>query len=200
MIFIGMKALKIGLSALFLFIGFIFLFMVYMGSFKSINVSETVFEGREIIFTTHKGSYKELKTTWVSFEKDFKSLGLEKCQGLGVYLDNAETPPSELRSILACDLKTVSETVKASLKTKFSSIVLPEKKAFKSEFPYRNELSFFLGAMKVFPKLEKELKAKSLQPLLAIESYQLEGKDKKIDFFFPMELEKAEVSALFEAF
>ena len=172
----------------------------YMGGFNEVEITQTQFKSREIIFDIHIGPYTGLKESWEKFERKFKKLGLAHCYSFGVYLDSPDTPEEKLRSVMACELKNMALSIKNNLRKEFSYAVLPAAQGYGAIFPYRNELSFMFAPIKVYPKFEEKIKSGELKPTLAIEEYGVDQGRAAIQFFMPHNIDKSKYKALFEAF
>lgn len=172
----------------------------YLGGFGSVEVSEADFSSKEVIFVTHKGPYENLSQSWSDFQKKWEKAGLKDCDSLAVYLDAPDTAPEKLRSILACNVSHLEQSQKESLKTAFSSFVLPGSKALTSSFPFKNEFSYFLGPMKVYPEMQRVLTDKKIKPTVAIETYGDAKNNSKIGYVMPIEGSIQDYQKLYDAF
>jgi hypothetical protein len=173
-------------------------FYAYLGGFKPIDVRHTTFGPLEIIYTLHKGSYKTLKTAWDTFESRFRAAGLEECDSLALYPDPPGTPEEDLRSVLACRLDSLPQSVKMQLKAKFPSFIIPKDEAITAEFPFKNQFSYFMGPTKVYPKFHETMRAEHFTAPLAIEVYGLEKARSQIQFFIPVKMKRAVFESLFK--
>ena len=178
----------------------IFSAYAYMGGFYKVKVEQTQSPQMDIIFTTHLGPYENLSQSWDAFYADLITADLTDCSGLGVYLDSPDTPPEEIRSIIGCDISSLDEGVKLSLQSKFSSFTLPSGTMVTGTFPFKNEMSYFLAPMKVYPAFQRELNVEELTLPVAIELYGKQGESDQIIFMAPLNLGTEDYQPLFDAF
>ena len=195
-----MKAIKIFGYIILLFILFIIGFLFYMGGFSKIEISRGDFGPTEIIFSTHRGAYRNIGNSWNKFQKDLETANLKECDALAIYLDPPGTPEDQLRSILACKIDALPEESKLSLKTKFKSFTIIKSEAVLSKFPFKNYFSYMLGPMKVYPKFTQYLETEKIQPVVAYELYGVMDKTKEIEFVMPLGTTKEIYQSLYDAF
>lgn len=176
-------------------------FYGYMGGFKQVTVSRESFEQTEIYYSTHKGPYENIGTSWENFQKDWESIGITDCDSLAVYLDAPDTEPSKLRSVLGCRLEGLSPEQKKQVAVKFKTFSFPKMNGLSASFPFKNFLSYFLAPTKVYPKFQEILIAESAETSVAIEIYGSSSKSiDTIGFFMPVGVSQAVFKPLEEAF
>ncbi|MCB1139022.1 MAG: GyrI-like domain-containing protein [Leptospiraceae bacterium] len=158
----------------------------YMGGFRAVEVEEGSFGPHIMIFATHRGPYENLQSSWDDFQKSYEEAGLKKCHSLSVYLDAPDTPPEELRTIIGCAIDDLSDAERANLARRFPVFHIPAMDAMVSEFPFRNGLSFMLGAMKVYPEFQRVMQERNFQPAVAFEVYGDADNIQKIEFVMPI--------------
>jgi hypothetical protein len=166
--------MKIVRMLLFVVLGFLLFgvgFYHYMGGFSQVNVSRESFGPTQIYFVTHKGPYKNLNVSWEKFQKDWESIGITECDSLAIYLDDPETEPEKLRSILGCRMDTLNPDQKKQVSDKFSVFTIPKMDCLTSEFPFKNIFSYFLAPNKVYPKFSEIIMNEKLETSVAIEIY-----------------------------
>ncbi len=195
-----MKVLKVIGSV----VGFIILLLVgfyaYLGGFHKVGTTRGSYGPAEIIFSTHIGPYKDLNASWMKFQTAWQQTGLKECDGLAVYLDPPGTPEAKLRSIIGCRIDKITEAERDRLKEVFQYFQLPRTDAILSSFPFVNEMSYFLGPMKVYPKLQKLMEKESLIPPVGIETYGSGEKPESIGFVMPINIDRTAYEPLFQAF
>ncbi|HBS05220.1 MAG TPA: hypothetical protein DEA96_09660 [Leptospiraceae bacterium] len=172
----------------------------YMGGFSSVQVSEVTFGPHTIIYATHRGPYEEIGSSWEKFQSRWEKAGLKECKSLAIYLDPPDTPPEKLRSILGCNVEHLDASEQEKLAQEFPVFEIPAMQSMRSEFPYRNMLSFMLGPIKVYPEFQKVMEEKKLQPPVAFEIYGDPDHIEHIEFIMPMEEPRTTFAPLEDAF
>lgn len=191
-----MKTLKIAGAVIGVLILAILGFLFYLGAFATVPLEKTVFQSVEVIAFQHRGAYQNIGKSWEAFEKAWLANGLNECDGLAVYLDPPDTPEEKLRSVLGCNISSLPERQKASLRGKFQHFVLPQMEAMTSRFPFKNVLSFMIGPMKVYPKLSRAVEEQGGKPSIAIELYSSVKKIQEIRFVMPLAADRAVIAGL----
>lgn len=195
-----MNALKsIGLLVVFVFAAVAAIYG-YMGGFVAVKIEQGAFGPSEIIYSTHVGPYQEIGESWARFDEEWQEAGLNSCDSLAIYLDPPDTPPEELRSILACQIDALTEDDKAALKEEFPSFVMPQSDALLSAFPFRNFASYMLAPRKVYPEMQKRMTAKNIVPPVGVELYGDMDNVREIRFAIPYGVDKTAYQPLFDAF
>lgn len=172
----------------------------YMGGFQKVEIARGSFGPAEIIFSTHRGPYREIGESWTDFVEDLEDVGFTRCDALAIYLDPPDAAPEDLRSILACRIDALGEAERSMLIDRFGHAVLPRTEAFTASFPYKNYASYFLAPMKVYPAFARHDGGEAGDPLLAIEIYGVEGEFDEIGFALPIGADRADYQALYDAF
>lgn len=195
-----MKFVKFA-GILFLGIGILAIIVYgYLGGFRSIEVSKGEFQSSEIVFSTHKGAYKNLSKSWDTFKAEWEKAGLKECDSLAVYFDPPGTPEDKLRSVLGCRIDALSSQGKTNLKSKLPSFRLPESKALVAKFPFKNVLSFFVGPAKVYPAMKKIMQAEKLHGSVAIETYGPASTNQDMRYYMATETKITDYQKLLNAF
>jgi hypothetical protein len=172
----------------------------YLGGFTSVAVTEQSFGPVEFVYSTHRGAYKNLSKSWDRFKEQWEAAGLEVCDSMAVYLDSPETPEDQLRSIIACRIDSLPTGVAPTVGTNLPSFTLPESMVIAGFFPFKTELSYFLGPMKVYPKFTEYMEENDIKPTIAIETYGVEGKQSKMGYYMPIGASQSQFKPLFDAF
>ncbi|MEM8772698.1 MAG: hypothetical protein AAGD92_13715 [Pseudomonadota bacterium] len=192
----------IGALTLFVVLGLVG-FWAYLGGFSSVVFEEQPYGPVEIAYTTHLGSYAKISESWNRFETEWNDAGIDgkRCDSLAVYLNSPdETEPENLQSILACRLDTALAEDAENFRKAFPVFTIPQVSALRTEFPFKNFLSFMVGPMKVYPAAEKRMKQDALEASIAIELYGPGEKPDRIGIVIPVDHDKSEFDALREAF
>ncbi len=172
----------------------------YMGGFKTISVDEKPIGPIEVVFTTHRGSYSSIGTSWEKFYEKALASGLADCDALAFYLDPPGIPEENLRSVLACRLDNLDPALQEKLRQAFPTFSLPRTNAVHSSFPFVNFFSYMLGPMKVYPEMQKMMTARNLTAFLGIEVYGIQGQSRLVEFYFPLDLDQTVFKPLADAF
>ena len=195
-----MKAVKIGLIVLGAAAAGLIGMYAYLGGFRPVTVSRGEQSSAEIVYSTHRGPYKDLHKSWSKFKAEWEAAGLADCDALAVYLDPPGTPEEKLRSIIACRIDSLPAEQKAGIKAKLPSFTIPRSRAILSSFPYRNPISYFIGPTKVYPEFQKALSNEATPPV-AIETYgSMSRPAEEIGFSMPLESSRADYAKLIDAF
>lgn len=172
----------------------------YMGGFQAVRIGKETFGPAEIAYSTHVGPYRKLGESWGGFLAAWDKIGVGPCDSLGVYLDPPSTPEDKLRTVIACRIDALSEEDKAKVRAALPGFVIPQSEALTASFPFRNDLSFFLAPMKVYPEVQRVMEKEGLSAAVGIELYGETGKIKEISFIIPVGVTQADYQALIDAF
>lgn len=196
-----MKAVKILFTLVAALAIVVLGFYAYLGGLSTVQVTRGEMASMEIVYSLHRGAYKDLHKSWSRFKGEWESAGLKECDALAVYLDPPGTPDEKLRSVIACRVDSLSREEKEKVKGKLPSFVIPRSLALLSSFPYRNPASYFVGPSKVYPAFQRELTADNITPPAAIETYGSMSKPaEQIGFAMPLESKRSDYAKLVEAF
>jgi len=158
-------------------------FLWYMGVFSTPKVTEMQMGPYTLVYEEYTGSYSSVGKVLTRVYQGVKAEGVEPTMGFGMYLNNPNnTDPTKLRSNLGCiigekDLKQVYK-----LRKKFKVALFKKTNCLVAEFPIRNDLSYMVGPLKVYPELNKVLKEKNYKMGNCLEIYDMPAK--KILFVF----------------
>jgi len=196
-----MRLIKILAAIIILLVGIIFGFYVWLGGFSSVTVTRSSFGPTEIVFATHKGAYKNLSASWSAFQKQWEAAGLKECNALAIYLDTPDTPEEKLRSIIACDIGALPVDDKIRLRSALPYFVIPQSATVAANFPYKNPASYFIGPMRVYPAMKKELAKDKIVPPVAIETYgKMSEPAAEMGYAMPVESKRQDYQMLIDAF
>jgi DNA gyrase inhibitor GyrI len=148
-----LPALLIILLALFmLIIGYLY----HMGMFSLYVVAEENIGPYKYVYKTHMGPYKETGQIGMDVYNNLLEDDIQTKLGLGIYYDNPKnTPADQLRSEMGSIIETSDYEKFETVKEKYSVKEIPETKCMVVRFPIKNNLSYMVGPMKVYPIIEK---------------------------------------------
>ena len=172
----------------------------YMGGFHSVQIARGAVEPMEIAYAAHKGSYATIGESWGDFAEAWEEAGLGPCDALAVYLDPPDTPPEDLRSILACRIDGLNEERRAAAAEAFPTFTTPASPALTASFPYKNELSFVFAPLKVYPEMQKRMQADAITASVGIELYGPIEEIEEIRFATPFDVAEPAYDPLRQAF
>lgn len=171
------------IAAVLLFVvGLVIALYVHLGGFKSVTLTQTEEGPFKVISKQHIGAYHKIVPVIEEVEKWAKAHG-ETCHlSFGEYLDNVDTVPEDrLKSNGGC---VVEKAWTSGLPEGFEYRELPRRQYIVAEFSGAPSI----GPLKVYPKAQKEIKAKGLVldgPV--IEMYEIiPPKGVKTRYYFPV--------------
>jgi hypothetical protein len=168
-----MKKFAIGFGA---FLLAVFIFLAWMGAFSEIEVRESTVGPMLLVYKTQQGNYRQTRGTVKQALRYLDGLGLKSTQGFGLFHDDPRVvPETELRSEAGAVLEVGEESNITQLPEAFASRIFPAQKSLTAVFPLKNFLSIYIGLMKAYPKLSKELEARGSKPGSAMEIYNSEA-------------------------
>jgi len=178
--------LKKLLNAVLILLSGFFIALIYSGLFSSVEIMEGDIGPYILVYQNHTGDYAGTgdiqNRIYQSLQKDFN---VSATKGFGQYFDDPKKVPVEkLRSIAGCILEPEYRSLIPAIQKKYTIGEYGKTKSVIAEFPYRNQLSIFLGVMRVYPKLEEYITNKGYPFSPALEIYDL-GR-KKIIYSFPI--------------
>ncbi|HMY11588.1 MAG TPA: hypothetical protein PKG67_03210 [Turneriella sp.] len=196
-----MKILKTLLVIIVILAGAITGIYAWLGGFSTVAVNRGEIGPWEIVYSTHKGPYKNLNKSWTKFQKDWEAAGLKVCNSLAVYLDMPGTPEDQLRSAIACRIDELAPAEKAALRGKLPAFVIPKSRAVMATFPYKNPASYFVGPMKVYPAFHKVMTQQKLLAPVGIETYGATNKPaEQIGYAMPVDSKRSDYQKLIDSF
>jgi hypothetical protein len=176
---------------IFLFIVFLFAviaggFLWYMGMFSPVVIAEREMGPYTYVFVEHTGPYSEVAKPMAELEDQIKLEGFNCIDGIGIYYDNPDkVPQEELRSDVGFIISAEDMDKVKNNKDKFNFENLPEASYLVAEFPIKNNLSYMLGPMRVYPAFDKYIQRKGgVVPEVGVEYYDMTNS--KIIFMMPI--------------
>ena len=201
-----MGLVRIFLLALAVIVAAAIGFAAYIGAFKPVEISRGSFGPVTFVYGTHVGPYSKLSESWTAFLTETSAQGLEACESLAAYLDPPGTPQDEKRAILGCRIDGLPEEARDRAVAALPVFELRETEALLGAFPYKNVASYWVGPMRVYPEMAKEIDQLDAPPVISIEVYGVGdangvvGEFEEIVFAMPLDLDRADIAPLEAAF
>ncbi len=176
-----MKKLMNGI--LVLIVG-LFIALVYSGLFSTIEIQEREIGPFTMVYRHYVGDYTQAAAIQHEILSALKGLyKIPSGKGFGVYYDDPQhVEKHKLRSDVGCIIETKDPQLLEKIRERYLVKEYPSTLSVVSEFPYKNQLSVFLGVVRVYPRLEGYLKSKNYKISPALEIYDLSNR--KIVFSF----------------
>lgn len=161
----------------------------YMGVFKQIKFFDTKTEPWIFVFAKHVGPYQNVGSAVFSWFFPLPNLGKEHYRLAMMCLDNPQqVEPGKLRSMAglwlhpsrSSELDGLLKQISEAGGPKLTVREIKSARAKHAFFPFRNQLSFMLGPMKVYSAAYTALDA---PPCGSVEVYH----EHQIEYIFAME-------------
>jgi len=166
-----MDILLIATVTFFLGIGFL---LVQNGLLRPIRFEEEEVAAMNLAYRLHVGDYSQSSLGMDAVYHQLTEQGISNVTGFGLYYDNPSTTPKEqLRSLVGCIIRedTDFETMEHIKKSH-----IPASTALVATFPYRNNFSIALGAIKVYTSLAKYRTANKIPETPVMEIYDMDNR------------------------
>lgn len=158
-------------------------FLFYAGFFAKAEVAEKQLETMYLVGLNHKGDYSKAGEISNRVFEYLKEKNVESTLGFGIYYDNPrDVKTEELRSFIGCVI-AAEDSAKVSFENMRAELY-PAKKHVIINFPLKNELTYSIGPIKVYPQLNKYIQEKNYKTGAAIEIYDVPNK--KIIYAMPI--------------
>lgn len=174
-----MTAIKIVLGVLLVITVAVVLFLNYVGFFSKIIIEEKEMGPYVLVYEDHKGDYKGTREIQDNiYYSLLNNYGIETFKGFGVYYDDPKkVSKEELKSIAGCILEESHYNSIEKLKENNLKVIKTKKqKSVVVEFPFRNMFSSIIGAMKVYPEINKYAKKNGFDQKEIMEIYDIPAK------------------------
>ncbi len=151
----------------------------YYGGFSKIDIEIKQGGGETLVYRSVKGDYtKTGKVMDDVYEILLSEYEIETYKGFGIYYDNpAEVATEELRADVGCILPEEHADKINMLESEFKVETAPFGDFLVTEFPYRGQLSFMVGVMKVYPAMARYVEKEGFNPSTPVmEIYDIPGK------------------------
>ncbi|MBU1121458.1 MAG: GyrI-like domain-containing protein [Candidatus Omnitrophota bacterium] len=155
-------------------------FLFYQGIFSPVKLREQVVGGYWLVYQGHIGPYEKVGPV---IKKICQSLSDDKVEtkvSFGLYYDNpAKVEKSKLKSEVGAILDEKYYDRIDDLRSKYNIKQIKKRNSLVAEFPIRNNLSYMIGHMKVYPAMEKYCKEKNIDIESITNGFGLEIYDMK---------------------
>lgn len=153
-------------------------FLAYSGMFAKIIIEKEIIGPYQLVYKRHIGSYQEAGKI---IDKVYNSLkenwNIEAPVGFGIYYDNPKrTHVEDLRSDIGVILDKKDYGKIPTLKKKYKVKKYSKTKSVVVEFPFKTELSIFIGIMRVYKKIEAYKKENKIRSGPIMEIYDAQNK------------------------
>ncbi len=173
------------------FIAAIIGLLFYLGVFYPIKLKEQAVGDYWVVYQASVGPYENVGPAMNKICQNLKDDGIETKLSFGVYYDDPKkVDKAKLRSEVGAILDEKYYNRIESLRSKYNIKQLKKRNSLVSEFPLRNDLSYMLGPMKVYPAMdnyckEKDINIENIKDGFGLEIYDMENK--KITYILPIE-------------
>ncbi|MFP4622504.1 MAG: GyrI-like domain-containing protein [Bacteroidales bacterium] len=133
----------------------------YYGGFKKISLQIREEGGETLVYEEVKGDYKN---TAAVMDKIYYSLlndeNIETFKGFGIYYDDPKKVDKEkLRSEAGCILEYADRDNFREFEKQYQLKTFPKKQYLTAEFPWKGKMSVMFSILKVYPALNKYVRA-----------------------------------------
>lgn len=170
-----MKKMILGISVII--IALAFGLYSYYGGFHDIKIRTETTGGETMVYKKVTGDYKQTSSvTNELYNYLLNDLRIETYKGAGIFYDNPkQVKKEELRSEAGCIIEADDIHKLDTTLCKYEIKRLPYRESAVAEFPYKGGISVLIGLIRVYPKLEKYVKAHHLPEHPVIEIYDVPG-------------------------
>lgn len=146
----------------------------YMGFFSKVAITEKQMGPLTFVYASHRGDYSKAGPV---MDKVYKRLlsefNVKGSRGMGIYYSDPKTTKTEdLKSEVGCLLERSDESKAGMIMKKMRVRIMFPKEYYTAEFPRKNNMSIILGIIKVYPEMNRYMKAKGYKMTPAIEIYE----------------------------
>ncbi len=171
--------MKIALIIIVVITAILLAIYAWLGGFKKIRFSFQEAGGEVLVYESHTGDYKNVGK--VIDKMYYALLNEEKVEcfrGFGIYYDNPKKVEKEkLRADVGNILENPTPEILDQLAPRYKIRTLEKQEYLVAEFPYKNQLSIFMGIMKVYPALNRYIRENNLsEDGFVMEIYDVPGK------------------------
>jgi len=153
----------------------LFLLARRFGTFAPIQARTETVPALWIAYNTHSGPYQLIGPVCDGVCRELNEvLGITAKQGFGLYFDNPRrVAKDQLRSLGGCVVPEDKAAGLAGSTLPFRMALLPGGQAVVVRFPYRGRVSIMVGAMRVYPAMQKHFTAAGVPEGPVMEIYDM---------------------------
>jgi DNA gyrase inhibitor GyrI len=146
-------------------------------AFEKVTISEMNVGPLTFVYTTHKGEYSKISGDMMMLSQKISKYNCDLNKGFAIFYDNPQvTKKSELRSDVGFllegkDANKMNEIMKTT-KVRW----IGPKRYVTATFPIKDNMSYMIGAIKVYPELMKYMTAKGYKGAPSFEMYDTQAK------------------------
>jgi len=169
-----MKLLKWLLVIFLVLVVALLAFLAYLGVFSTPKVTEQQVGPYTLVYEDYIGPYSNTGQVLSKVYNALKKDGIVTLKGFGIYLNDPKTTtPDKLRSQIGCVLEENDLGRARVLRKKYKIMTWKKTNCLVAEFPIRNNLSYMIGPLKVYPVMNKAMQAKGAKLEACLELYDL---------------------------
>ncbi|HAB36243.1 MAG TPA: hypothetical protein DCE58_06580 [Cryomorphaceae bacterium] len=148
-------------------------FLYYIGFFMNLEVKEGMEGGYLLGGFYHMGPYEEVGETFMKAKAAADSLGFPTDTLIGCYFDDPNTVAADsLQSFIGAVVASGDFSYVGNIDPGHLEIhAIFEGEALYVDFPYKNDLSMIVGAIRVYPFLTKEAEKRGFETGQVYEIY-----------------------------
>lgn len=146
----------------------------YMGFFSKVTIIERQMGPLTFVYESYRGDYSKVGPVIEKVSDRLESeFGIKSASAMGIYYsDPGTTKTEDLRSDAGILLDKADAAKADAIMKKMKVRIMFSKKYCTAEFPMKNNLSIILGIIKVYPEMNKYIRAKGYKMTPAIEIYE----------------------------
>jgi len=150
-------------------------YLAYMGYFTKIIISEKEMGPYTLAFVKYVGPYSKTGKVFDQLYNSLKNDGINSTTSIGIYYDNPKyVKQDSLRT--DCGIIINETSMKNNNISKYDIKTINRALCMVADFPIKDKMSYMIGAMKVYPYLEKYTFKHNIKPKLVYEIYDMPAK------------------------
>lgn len=165
-----------------------FIILIHYGLFAKIEFTLSQSSAYTLVYDVYIGDYSKMGKITDQIYYDMKNkYKISPNKGFGIFYDDPKkVKPEKLRSVVGVILENVSDEKILEIRKKYRVEILPASKAIITKFPLKGNLSYALGAIRVYPEMMKYVSENKIAPSFPMEIYDL--KNEKIIYQMTTEI------------
>jgi hypothetical protein len=174
-----LKKIIIGLIVVLLIAaGCGYYFLSSMGYFMQVKVMESDMGPLTIVYTHHIGDYSKIAPDMMGVYNRLESeFNIKPLRAIGIFYDNPQTvKTAQLRSDVGFLLDPSDSSSADKIMKKMKVMIKYKKPYVTATFPLKNDMSYVLGVIKVYPEMMKYMSSHGDKMGPSIEIYDRAAK------------------------